>query len=145
MSGSPQVATRPRAAASEDDVKTVIWVSCAVLALLWTGGAALIAQLVGWSAQAMAGGGAADLGGWASSWSLPAWLGAWFDPAAIGAVQQAVVLALDGLREWLPAAGAAVGWLVPAVWLLWGLGLAVLLIVAAVANLLARRAALPAA
>lgn len=107
-------------------MKIALWIGFAVLALLWTGGAAAVAQLVQWSAQGLAAGGAAPLSGIATGAALPAWLSAWVDPATWSAAQQAVAGALTTASESLPAIGTALGWLVPAVWVVWGLGLAAL-------------------
>jgi hypothetical protein len=108
-------------------MKVALWIIFAVLALLWTGGAAAVAQLVQWSAQGLASGGGAPLGTIASDASMPSWLSAWIDPASWGAAQQAVAGALAALSDSLPAIGTAVGWLVPAVWVAWGLGLVALI------------------
>jgi hypothetical protein len=108
-------------------MKIALWIVFAVLALLWTGGAAAVAQLVQWSAQGLATGGAAPLGTIVAGASVPSWLGAWIDPAAWSVAQQAFAGALASLSASLPAIGTAVGWLVPAVWVAWGLGLMVLI------------------
>jgi hypothetical protein len=108
-------------------MKIALWIVFALLALLWTGGAAAIAQLVQWSAQGLASGSGAALGSGVAGASMPSWLGAWVDPATWSAAQQAVAGALAALSDAMPAIGAAVGWLVPAVWVAWGLGLTVLL------------------
>jgi hypothetical protein len=108
-------------------MKIALWIVFAVLALLWTGGAAAVAQLVQWSAQGLASGSAASLGTLAAGAAVPSWLGAWIDPTTWGAAQQAVAAALAAVSDSLPAIGVAVGWLVPAVWVAWGLGLVALI------------------
>ena len=108
-------------------MKIVLWVSFAVLALLWTGGAALLAQLAQWSAQGLAAGGAASAGAAAAAVAMPAWLSPWLDAAAWAAMQEAVAAALAGLSGALPVLGSVVAWLVPAVWVIWGFGLLALL------------------
>jgi hypothetical protein len=109
-------------------MKIALWIVFALLALLWTGGAAVVAQLVHWSAQGLASGSAGSLGAFGAGVPVPAWLGAWIDPAAWTAAQQAVAGALTSLSGSLPAIGAAIGWLVPAVWVGWGLGLVALIV-----------------
>lgn len=108
-------------------MKIALWIVFAVLALLWTGGAAAVAQLVQWSAQGLASGSAAPLGTIAADAVMPSWLSAWIDPASWSAAQQAIAGALAALSDSLPAIGTAVGWLVPAVWVAWGLGLVALI------------------
>jgi hypothetical protein len=120
-------------------MKIALWSVFAVLALLWTGGAAAVAQLVQWSAQGLASGSAGSLGALGAGMPVPAWLGAWIDPAAWTAAQQAVAGALSSLSDWLPAIGAAIGWLVPAVWVGWGLGLVALIVFTLIASWLLGR------
>ena len=108
-------------------MKIALWIVFALLALLWTGGAAAIAQLVHWSAQGLASGSGAALGSSVAGAPMPSWLGAWVDPAIWSAAQQAIAGALAGVSDAMPVIGTAVGWFVPAVWVAWGLGLAVLL------------------
>ena len=120
-------------------MKIVLWLAFAVLALIWTGGAAVTAQLVAWSAGGLASGGAAEIGAVASAAAIPAWLATWIDPAAWAALQQAVAGTLTTVSGSLPMLGTAVGWLVPLVWIVWGLGLAVMLVLAVLAHWLIGR------
>lgn len=104
-------------------MKIAIWGVFAVVALLWTGGAALFAQLVEWSAQGLAAGGATSIGTVVATASPPGWLSPWIDAATWAVAQDAVDSALTSLSGVLPVIGDAVAWLVPAVWVIWGLGL----------------------
>lgn len=125
-------------------MKIVLWIVFAVLALLWTGGAALLAQLAQWSATGLAAGGdtpgavVAGVAGVASTATLPAWLAPWIDPAAWTAAQQALTEGWTALSASLPfigsTVGTALGWLVPVIWTLWALGFVLMLLVAAVAH-----------
>lgn len=108
-------------------MKIALWIVFAVLALLWTGGAAALSQLIEWSAHSLASGGGAPLGTIAAGASVPSWLSAWIDPATWNAAQQAVAGALAALSDSMPVIGTVVGWLVPAVWVAWGLGLVALM------------------
>jgi hypothetical protein len=108
-------------------MKIAIWGVFVIVALLWTGGAALLAQLVEWSAQGLAAGGAASIGTLVERASPPGWLSPWIDAVNWAAAQDAVGRALTSLSGVLPAIGDAVAWLVPAVWVLWGLGLLALI------------------
>ena len=120
-------------------MKIVLWLAFAVLALMWTGGAAVTAQLVAWSAGGLASGGAAEIGAVASAAAIPAWLTPWVDPAAWAALQKAVAGTLTTVSASLPMLGTAVGWLVPLVWTVWGLGLAVMLVLTVLAHWLIGR------
>ena len=107
-------------------MKVVLWSVFAVMALVWTGGAVLVAELVQWSAQAIAQADGAAIGAAAAGVQVPAWLGPWIDVERWVAVQQWVAGALAAASDALPAIGAAAGWLVPVVWVAWGVGLIVL-------------------
>lgn len=107
-------------------MKFVLWGVFALIALVWTGGAALLAQAVGWAGQAIASPEAGAIGAAAASLSVPAWLAPWVDAAQWNAAVQSIAGALTAAEGWLPALGTLVSWLVPAVWLAWGLGFVLL-------------------
>jgi len=115
-------------------MKLVLWGAFVVLAALWTGGAALTAQLVQWSAQSLASGAGAGIAGAATTMAMPPWLAPWIDPAAWAAMQQSLGALLEGMAAWLPDVGNVVGWLAPLVWVAWGLGFAGLLVLALLAH-----------
>jgi len=104
-------------------MKIAIWGAFVFVALLWTGGAALLAQLVEWSAQGLTAGAATAIGTVVATASPPAWLSYWIDATRWAGAQEAVGNALTSLSGVLPAISDAVAWLVPAVWMIWGLGL----------------------
>jgi hypothetical protein len=111
----------------------------ALLALFWTAAAWLLAAATAWAAQALATGGAADAARELTTLALPGWL-----PPGLGAewlqpLQALAQWALDATAAGLPLAGTAAGWLVPAIWIGWGLGLLVLLLLGVVAHVLLRR------
>lgn len=120
-------------------MKIVLWVGVALLGLVWTGLAAVGASLVGWGAGVIASGGAAEWARVAAQWPVPAWIGLWVDPAAVKAMQEALLWGLQALQASLPWIGSALGWLVPLVWVAWGLGLLLLLGLAGVAHVLIAR------
>lgn len=120
-------------------MKIVLWLVVAVLAVFWTAGAALTAGVTQWAAQLIASGQAADLGAQAAQWPVPAWLALWVDPAVVRMGQEAVLWTLQSFRETLPFLGATLGWLVPVVWVFWGLGLLLLLLLAAGGHVLIGR------
>lgn len=115
------------------------WVVFALLALLWTGGAALTAWAVEWMAQALADGGAAQAAGELAALPVPPWIAPWADPALVQAVQSALAWSVEAAQGALPLAASAAGWLVPLVWVVWALGLVVLLAAAGGAHLLLRK------
>jgi len=111
-------------------MKAVLWLTFALLALLWTGGAALLAGLTDWAAGVLGSGAAVDWAKTAAQWPVPGWIALWVDPEAVRFVQEAALWALGALgtlADGLPVAGQLVGWLVPLLWLGWGLGIVVLL------------------
>ncbi|MFM8768542.1 MAG: hypothetical protein ACKOD9_12485 [Rubrivivax sp.] len=112
-------------------MKTIFWLTFALLALLWTGGAALLAGLTDWAASVLASGTAVDWAKTAAQWPVPGWIALWADPQAVRFVQDAVLWALGALgtlANGLPLAGQLIGWLVPLVWLGWGLGMVLMLV-----------------
>jgi hypothetical protein len=119
------------------------WGVFAVLALLWTGGAAMGAALAGWTAEAIATGTAGAAAREIAALPVPQWIAVWADPAWIQAMQAALLWTVEAGRNLLPMVGTAAGWLVPAVWIAWGFGMALLLTLAIVAHLLLRRFARP--
>lgn len=124
-------------------MKFALWGGFVLLAVLWTGGAALLAQLVQWSAQGLASGAASDIGNAAAALTMPVWLAPWFDPAAWAALQQSAAAALEGVAALLPGIGGLVSWLSPLIWVFWGLGLVALLALTLVGNWLIQRLGQP--
>jgi sorbitol-specific phosphotransferase system component IIBC len=122
---------------------TIIWGVFAVLALLWTGGAALLAQFIKWSVPGMALVGEASSGAVAAAATMPAWLSPFIEPALWTAVQQAVAGIVASLPAMTPLLGEVAAWLVPAVWVGWGLGLLSLLTLTLASTWLLRRSKLP--
>lgn len=111
----------------------------ALLALFWTGGAAFAAWVVQWAAHALADGGAVAASREFAALAVPQWIAPWVDPAVVQAAQSALLWTLDVGRGLLPLAGSAAQWLVPLVWVVWGLGLVVLVAAAGGLHLLLRR------
>jgi hypothetical protein len=120
-------------------MKTVVWVVFGLLAAFWTGGAWLVSELIHWAAQGLASGASADLGRVVAEWPMPEWVAVLGEPGWIYAVQDGVAWALERLAAAAPWAGSVVGWLVPLVWVLWGLVLLLMLALAGGVHLLVRR------
>ncbi|MGV3572382.1 MAG: hypothetical protein ACO1PB_17415 [Ramlibacter sp.] len=115
------------------------WIVFALLALFWTGGAWVTAAATEWLAQALASGTAVQAARDLAALPLPAWLQFWIDPAWLQALQSMVRWAVEGAGAGLPFAGTAAGWLVPAVWVAWGIGCVLLLLGAVAVHVVLRR------
>ncbi len=107
-------------------MKLVLWGVFALIAVLWTGSAALFAQLAQWSADGLASGGGASAGAVAAM-AMPAWLAPWIDAATWAAAQQSLGAVLTSFSAILPSLGGIVGWIGPVIWAIWGMGLLALL------------------
>lgn len=120
-------------------MKTAIWIVFAALLALWTGAAWVGAEGTRWALQAVASGEAGEIARSAAGWQWPAWLSLWVDTQALKQLQDFIVWAVDALRGALPAIGSATGFVVALVWLTWGVGAFVLLLLAGGAHLLVGR------
>jgi len=108
-------------------MKVLLWGSVAFLSVLWTGGAALLAQGVVWTSRRMSEGPALTLEAASSSFIIPVWLTSWFDPTAFNTVLQTTQGVLGNFFSVLPTMGMVLAWLVPAIWITWGIGMLILL------------------
>lgn len=111
-------------------MKLLIWAVAALLALFWTLGAWAAAALLGWAAGLPSPGDTAELGRIVTAWPIPAWVTLWIDPTALHALLGGVVWTLDQLQQGWPGVRSALGWLVPLTWIVWGIGLSMLLLLA---------------
>lgn len=117
------------------------WTVFALLTLFWTAAVWITAEATAWMAQALATGTAAQAARDLAAIPLPEWLKYWIDPGWLQPLQSFLQWALDGAGAGLPLVGAATGWLVPAIWIAWGVGLLLLMLGAAGAHMLVRRIA----
>ena len=108
---------------------TVLWVAWVLVAGFWTLGAWVLAELVQWSARAMASGEASRAADAVLQAPLPPWLGVWIDPALLDILRSQLQWLIEAGQALLPTAGAVAGWIVPLVWIGWGLGMLTLLAV----------------
>ena len=108
-------------------MKTILWGGIAFLSVLWTSGAALLAQGVVWASRRMSEGPALTLEAAGSSILVPVWLASWFDPTALNTVIQTAQGVLTNFFSVLPTMGMVLAWLVPAIWMTWGIGMLILL------------------
>lgn len=120
-------------------MKLMIWWGFALLALLWTGGAWVVSGLLHMGVGLVDSAHAAELGQTVAGLEIPVWLLRWFDIGTIHAALDGIVWTLDTMRRAWPWIGALLQWLVPVIWVLWGLGLVLLLLLAGGAHALARR------
>jgi hypothetical protein len=119
-------------------MRLLVWTVAAVLALLWTGGAALLASLVQLAVHGVAAGAGVSLPA-AADPALPRWLAGWIDPAWWQAALQSASSAWAAASAWAPALSTAIGWLEPAIWAAWAAGIVALLALAGLATWLVGR------
>lgn len=120
-------------------MKLALWLVVGLAAIVWTGGAFLAAELTEWAVQALGSGQAEGLAKGVAQWPVPQWVSLWINPALIQEMQSAVLWIVEVLSDSMPLVESALGWLVTIVWLLWGLGLVAMLLVAFSAHVFLRR------
>lgn len=108
-------------------MKAILWGGLALLALLWTSGAALLAKAVHWSAKRMSAEPTMTFEMATSSVVIPVWLAAWFDPMALSTILETMQDMLGSFSSVLPTLGMVMAWLIPAIWITWALGMLILL------------------
>lgn len=108
-------------------MKAILWGGLALLALLWTSGATLLAKAVHWSAKRMSAEPTMTFEMATSSVVIPVWLAAWFDPMALNTILETMQDMLESFSSVLPTIGMVMAWLIPAIWITWALGMLILL------------------
>ena len=118
-------------------MKTLLWAISLLLAMVWTVGIALVASVFNW----LAGAGDQVVGAvqMVAEWPVPAWAAVWMDPAWLDGVRAALTWSIDSLVTYAPWAFAVLGWISPVLWVLWGLGMFLLLVLVAVGQMLLNR------
>jgi hypothetical protein len=111
-------------------MKIAVWVVFSVVTLLWTAGTLIAVELTRWGTQLLASGNFEQLSRGVAQWPVPEGLPFWLDPASIRTMQEIALLSLEAFHNALPYASTAMGWLVPVIWVVWGLGLLFLLALA---------------
>jgi hypothetical protein len=104
-------------------MKLLIWIIAGCIALAWTGTVAVSAAAASWAAAMLESGQAVDWAREAAQWPIPRWVTIWVDPALLRSLQEAAIWSVETLHDALPFAQAALDWLVPAMWVMWGVGM----------------------
>jgi hypothetical protein len=128
-------------------VMLFFWSGFALGALVWTGSAVAVSALLYLGAGLLASGEAAPLSQMVTSLPMPAWLTYWVDIEAIHAAFDGIAWTLDAAQQMLPWLGKLFTWMLPLTWLLWAVGVGLMLLLAFAVQLLLHglgRRALPA-
>ena len=115
-------------------MKILLWGVALLLAMVWTVGIALLASVANW----LAGAGDQVVGAvqLVAEWPAPPWAALWMDPAWLDGVRAMLTWAIDSVAIYAPWLFAVLGWLAPLLWVLWGLGMFLLVVLAAVGQML---------
>lgn len=109
----------------------------ALIALLWTVFIAVSAALADW----LAGQGGQLQGGMQAlaQWPMPPWIGLWLDPALAEALRASVVWAVEALTAFMPWIVPLLEWVAPLLWVIWAIGMVILVALAGLGLLLMSR------
>lgn len=118
-------------------MKFLLWGVTLFVAVLWTLLVALFASMTNW----LAGAGTPVVGAaqQLAEWPVPAWVALWLDPAWLDGMRDMLTWSIDFVVNYAPSLFSALGWIAPLLWMLWGLGMFVLLAIAAVGQVLLGR------
>jgi len=120
-------------------VTLFIWGGFAPWALVWTVCAVAGSALIHWGSGLLASGAAVPLSQTVASLPLPLWLTRWVDTETIHATLDGIVWTLESAQQSLPWLSRLWQWLLPLTWLLWAVGIGLILLLAFGAQLLLRR------
>lgn len=109
-------------------MRTLVWIAFAVLALLWTGAAWMTSALLGFAADVAVGDGMVDPAVLLSHWALPAWLLELIGVETLHRSLDQLTAVFDALAEAGPWLARLLGWVVPVVWVVWAIGLSILVL-----------------
>ena len=109
-------------------MKILIWAITAVVAIMGTLLIAVMAFTVGWLSDNMAG--STDWVKQLGQVPVPAWLSSLLSPAMVEWVSTASVGVLSAVATGLPWLAPMLGWIVPALWVVWLIVLICLLVLA---------------
>lgn len=119
-------------------MKLLIWVVTGFLAMLWTAAAALLAAGVNWLATSSADPAIREAQA-VAQWPVPEWLAVWMPAGIIEPLKASITGLLDSLVSATTWIMPMLGWLSPVIWVIWGLVLALMLVLAGGAHLLVGR------
>lgn len=120
-------------------MKVFLWGTALLLAVLWTAGVAVAVEVLQWSVSALAAGGVTEVTGAIARIPLPEWLAPFVDLLGGQQALAAIVTWLQSISTLLPSVSQSLDWLVPALWVVWGLGLLALLILTTVISRFVKR------
>ena len=115
-------------------MKFALWVIFALIAALWSGIVLISAELTKWLAANVSLGKPNEL--ISNPWPVPAWLRMWIDPTVVEGFQANWVHVLDWLGQTGPSIEGIVSWLIPVLWVTWGVVLLIALLAAVAGHLL---------
>jgi hypothetical protein len=109
-------------------MKALVWGIVALLAVLWSAGIAVLASVSGWLARSadQAAGSVKDLAGL----TLPPWVEVWLDPAWREAMVAFATWSQEALAWVTPWIGPVLEWVAPLLWVVWGIGMVGLVLLA---------------
>lgn len=119
-------------------VKIILWGVFGLLVLLWTALVAISVEIVQWSSAALAAGGVSGLAEAAASLPIPAWLAPFLDLSGWRETLATLAAWIESLSALLPSLGQSLSWLVPVIWVVWGMGTLTLLVLTLLASRLIR-------
>jgi hypothetical protein len=120
-------------------VKALIWGAFVFFAAIWTGGVALTVALVRAAVGMLSpvhGAGVPDV---LTAPPIPDWLAPWVDILGWREWIQGTTALLESLLAVLPSLGQMLDWLVPLAWIVWGIGLIGLFVLALIGSKLTSR------
>lgn len=120
-------------------MKRIIWGGFAFLAAIWTGVVALSAAVVRAAVSLLQASGGSAVSETVGQIPVPDWLAPWADLLGWNEWAHGVAALLESLRGVLPLLGQGLEWLVPLAWVVWGVGLAGLLVLAIIGSRLSTR------
>ena len=109
-------------------MKALVWGIVALLAVVWSVGVAVLASISGWLARSadQAAGSAKDL----ASLTFPPWVEVWLDPAWREALVAVAIGSQEALGWVTPWIGPVLEWVAPLLWVVWGIGMVGLVLLA---------------
>ena len=117
-------------------MKPLIWLVFAIAAALWTLSAWGMASLIEWSLPLLASGDTLQIETAVRSLAMPAWLAIWVDAAWWQPAQAFALWCLQSLQAMGSVVSTGVSWLIPLVWISWGVVLLVMLVAAGVMHVM---------